>query len=123
MDILGLGIDIADVSRFERAATRTPGILRRIFTQPEIDYCMEKRYPFEHLAGRFAAKEACIKAIGRKIPWRSMEVRRGTAGKPGMYVDPRFLPLPGAEVMLSITHERAFAAASVIIVTPRSRPM
>ncbi len=115
MEILGTGIDISDISRLERAAKRTPGILERLFTETELGYCLRKRYPFEHLAGRFAAKEACIKALGRRIPWKSMEVRRGASGKPGMYVDPSYLPGGHAEIMVSLSHERAYAVASVVI--------
>lgn len=115
MEVLGTGIDISDISRLERAAKRTPRILERLFTEAELAYCMRKRYPFEHLAGRFAAKEACIKALGRRIPWKSMEVRRGASGKPGMHVDPCYLPRSDAEIMVSLSHERAYAVASVVI--------
>lgn len=118
MRILGIGIDLADISRLERAATRTPGVLERIFTERELQYCLSKRHPYEHLAGRFAAKEACIKALGRPIPWKSMELRRAESGKPALHVEPQYLPDPAAQILVTFTHERTMAGASVIVVVP-----
>jgi len=115
MSILGIGIDLADVDRLRRAAERTPGVLQRLFTQEELDYCLAKKHPYEHLASRFAAKEACIKVLGRRIPWHSMEIRRRRSGKPDLVVDPAHLPAGAVAVHLSLTHERTMAAAVVVL--------
>jgi holo-[acyl-carrier protein] synthase len=83
MNIIGLGIDATDIPRvadvFKRYGDR---FLRRVFTEEEIAYCTRRRNPVPHLAGRFAAKEACMKALGtghsRGVLWKDIEVvRRG----------------------------------------------
>src|SRR6476660_6334701 len=81
MTILGLGIDATDIPRiasaFERYGER---FLRRVFTEGEIAYCTRRRNPVPHLAGRFAAKEAAMKALGtghsRGVLWKDIEVVR-----------------------------------------------
>src|SRR3954467_7539935 len=86
MNILGLGIDATDIPRiaaaFERYGDR---FLRRVFTEAEIAYCTRRRNPAPHLAGRFAAKEAAMKARGtghsRGVLWKDVEVFR-TYGPP-----------------------------------------
>src|SRR4026209_2578575 len=81
MTIIGLGIDVTDIPRiasaFERYGER---FLRRVFTDGEIAYCTRRRDPVPHLAGRFAAKEAAMKALGtghsRGVLWKDVEVVR-----------------------------------------------
>ena len=81
MNILGLGFDATDIPRigttFERYGDR---FLRRVFTDGEIAYCTLRRNPVPHLAGRFAAKEAAMKALGtghsRGVLWKDIEVVR-----------------------------------------------
>ena len=82
MNILGIGLDATDIPRvaevFERYGER---FLRRVFTDGEIAYCTRRRNPVPHLAGRFAAKEAAMKALGtghsRGVLWKDIEVVRG----------------------------------------------
>ena len=83
MSIIGLGFDATDIPRvrevFERYGER---FLRRVFTDVEIEDCTRRRDPVPHLAGRFAAKEATMKALGtgltRGVVWKDIEVfRRG----------------------------------------------
>jgi len=79
MSIIGLGFDATDIPRvrevFERYGER---FLRRVFTDAEIAYCTRRRDPVPHLAGRFAAKEATMKALGtglsRGVAWKDIEV-------------------------------------------------
>src|SRR6187549_1245148 len=86
MSILGLGFDATDIPRvrdvFARHGDR---FLRRVFTDGEIAYCMRQRDPVPSLAGRFAAKEAAMKALGtghsRGVLWKDIEVFR-TFGPP-----------------------------------------
>ena len=81
MTILGLGVDATDIPRiasaFERYGER---FLRRLFTEGEIAYCTRRRNPVPHLARRFAAKEAVMKALGtghsRGVLWTDIEVFR-----------------------------------------------
>jgi holo-[acyl-carrier protein] synthase len=88
--IISTGVDLAEVERI-RGALEHPKIGRRfrerVFTEQEIAYCEKKqRGKFESYAGRFAAKEAVMKALGRgwgaKVRWRDIEVARARSGKP-----------------------------------------
>src|SRR5215213_12028463 len=83
MNILGLGFDATDIPRIASAVERYGDrFLRRIFTEREIAYCTRRRDPVPHLAGRFAAKEAAMKALGtghsRGVLWKDIEVVRGS---------------------------------------------
>src|SRR3954454_6623502 len=82
MTILGLGIDVTDLPRIARAFDQYgERFLRRVFTEREIAYCTRRRNPVPHLAGRFAAKEAAMKALGTGhsmgVLWKDIEVVRG----------------------------------------------
>src|SRR6187431_1184192 len=83
MNILGLGFDATDIPRIASTVERYGDrFLHRVFTEGEIAYCTRRRNPAPHLAGRFAAKEAAMKALGtghsRGVLWRDIEViRRG----------------------------------------------
>ena len=78
-----IGIDIVDVSRIEGLERRYgEHFLKRVFTDWEIAYARGKRRSSETLAGRFAAKEAFMKACGRRLPWREIEVVAETGGQP-----------------------------------------
>ncbi|MFN8232151.1 MAG: holo-ACP synthase [Actinomycetota bacterium] len=81
MDILGLGVDICEIARMERALARHPTMRERVFTADERAYCDAKARPAESYAGRFAAREAVIKALGgyRGKRWQDIHVRRALA--------------------------------------------
>jgi holo-[acyl-carrier protein] synthase len=122
--IVGLGIDIAEVDRIERAIRRYgQRFLQRVFTPAEIDYCQSKANAFERFAGRFAAKEAAMKAIGtgwrRGVAWRDFEVVREPSGRPIIRfsgVAAGFVERLGAtRALVSITHTAAQAIAQVIL--------
>lgn len=105
-----IGIDIIDVSRIEALEQRHgEHFLRRIFTDWEIAYAQGKRRSSETFAGRFAAKEAFMKAFGRRLPWREIEVLSGERGKP-------LICYKGEHYKgVSISHEKAYAVAAVSI--------
>ncbi len=111
--IIGLGIDVTQVSRFTRAAARD-GLLDRIFTAAEQDSSMQR------MAGRFAAKEALAKALGAPtgLVWTDVEVRKDEAGKPHFSctgtVARRIAELGIGRLHLSITHDAGIAAAVVV---------
>ena len=121
--IVGLGVDIAEVDRIQAAMTRHGrAFLERIFTPAEIAYCDRHRNRGERYAGRFAAKEAAMKALGtgwsRGVRWVDIEVTRLPSGQPT-------LSLHGAtreiaerlgmrRAVLSITHSGNTALAQVI---------
>ncbi len=122
--IVGLGIDMAEVDRIE-AAIRRYGerFLRRVYTEAEISYCQSKSNRFERFAGRFAAKEAAMKAIGtgwkRGVTWRDFEVTREASGRPGIRLSGVAAQVAGRlrakRALLSITHSNSVAIAQVIL--------
>src|SRR6266513_3018538 len=67
---LGVGIDLIEINRVERALERRPSLADRLFTPAELAYSRERARPGRHLAARFAAKEAVIKALGLGVPPR-----------------------------------------------------
>ncbi len=84
--IIGIGIDIIEVGRVRRAIERTPRFADRVFTPAEIAYSEGKASKFQHLAARFAAKEAFFKAIGRRAGWTDVETVNEESGRPYLVV-------------------------------------
>jgi holo-[acyl-carrier protein] synthase len=122
-NILGLGLDATDIHRIavtiERYGER---FLRRVFTEGEVAYCTRRKEPAIHFAGRFAAKEAAMKALGtghsRGVLWRDVEViRRG--GPPQLELHGgaarRFAAMGALSSLVTITHSDHLALAQVII--------
>lgn len=122
--IIGMGIDLIEISRIEAALTRYgERFLHRVFTPDELAYARRKHHPAPHLAGRFAAKEAALKALGTGksggIRWRDVEILSSPGGKPriefhGRAWD-RFRALGGRQAHVSLSHGREIAIAQVII--------
>ena len=122
--ILGVGIDIAEVDRIRVAIDRHgQRFLDRVYTPGEIAYVERKANRFERYAGRFAAKEAGMKAIGtgwkRGVRWRDFEVANLPSGKPTLRLHgeaARVAESLGVKaVSLSITHTAALGLAHVIL--------
>jgi holo-[acyl-carrier protein] synthase len=105
-----IGIDIVDVSRIRDLRVRYGDrFLMKVFTDGEIAYAMGKRRLDESLAARFAAKEAFIKARGRRFPWKEIDVHSGEKGRP-------FIVFGGERFdSVSLSHESAYAIAVVTI--------
>ena len=122
MDIVGLGVDICEIARMERAISRHPTLRDRVFTPEEIAYCDSKARPAESYAGRFAAREATIKALGgyRGRLWQDISVTRHPSGAPSIRLDGnakrRADALGVAEVLITFTHEKTSAVAFAIAV-------
>jgi|WetSurSiteA1Bulk_404760.scaffolds.fasta_scaffold60257_2 holo-[acyl-carrier protein] synthase len=104
-----VGIDIVEIPRIRHVVDRYGDrFLSRVFTDEEIAYARGRRKMEEPLAGRFAVKEAFMKAVGRRLPWRDIEVCQDK-GRP-------FVRYGGKEYLgVSISHERAYAVAVVFI--------
>src|SRR5436190_5547876 len=123
MSIIGLGFDATDIPRVREVFARHgERFLRRIFTDEEIAYCTRQRDPVPSLAGRFAAKEAAMKALGtghsRGVLWRDIEVfRRG--GPPQLRLHggaaARAERLGVRSSLLTITHSDTMAMAQVLL--------
>ena len=112
----GVGIDLLEIDRLERALARTPRLAQRLFTDAERAYAAAHARPGQHLAARFCAKEAVAKALALKsVNWREVEVTGG--GPPEVRLSgaaaARAAEL-GVEVSVSLTHSRRDAAAVAI---------
>jgi holo-[acyl-carrier protein] synthase len=122
-DIRGIGLDAVEIERVADVLARYgERFERRIFTDEEIAYCRRRREPAVHFAGRFAAKEAGMKALGtgrsRGVLWRDVEVVRG-GGPPRLRFHGgaarRFAELGSTTALVTITHSRALAMAQVLL--------
>ena len=123
MHIIGIGLDATDISRIEQSIARFGDrFLQRVFTDAEVAYCSRKHHPAPHSAGRFAAKEAAMKALGtgwaHDVHWRGIEVIRG-GGPPRLRFHEgalrRFEQLGATSSLLTITHSDSLALAQVLL--------
>jgi holo-[acyl-carrier protein] synthase len=121
--IVGLGADLTEVERIRSMIERRgEPILRRLFTPAEIAYCEQHRNKYERYAGRFAVKEAAMKALGtgwrRGVRWVDIEITREASGKPALElrgVAREFADRLGVKTMaITITHTEGLALAQVI---------
>lgn len=99
--------------------------MTRVFTEGEIAYCMRRRDPAIHFAGRFAAKEAAMKALGTghtpEVLWRTVEVVRHGGPPRVLFHDGafrRFEQIGAASSLLTITHSDGLAFAQVLLLAP-----
>jgi len=120
--IVGVGIDIIEIDKIAKSVD-DPVYLNRVFTPGEIAYCQAIKNGVQSFAGRFAAKEAFMKAIGlgiRQGVWfTDVEVVNAPSGAPSLQVSERLLGqgiLPaGCAIHVSISHSNEYATAVVII--------
>jgi holo-[acyl-carrier protein] synthase len=107
----GVGIDLIEISRVERALERRPRLAERLFTEAELAYANARARPGRHLAARFAAKEAVVKALGLcGFAMREIEVVAGTPPRVSLSGSAAEAA-GGREVVISLTHSRESAAA------------
>lgn len=114
----GVGIDLIEIDRVERALERRPGLERRLFRDGEIEYSRSSARPGKHFAARFAAKEAALKALGETVAPRDVEVV-GSA-PPRLRLHGRAAESAqgsGIRLEVSLTHSRELAGA-VVMATP-----
>jgi len=117
--IIGIGVDIAEVERYEFDDLKLERFARKVFTEAEIAHAKRYRYPAERLAGAYAAKEATRKAFGHAIPWRLVGVRHHRSGRPYIELTGKAEHLLSARgvhrIHLTITHSRRDAVAIVVL--------
>jgi len=121
--IIGIGVDLVKISRIEKAGKGHPGFLERVFTAREREYCDRMKFPAQHYAARFAAKEAILKAfgtgLGAGMKWTDIEVLHGEGGGPivtmrGGVKD--CADLKGVkQVLLSYSHDEGYAVAQAVL--------
>lgn len=123
MSILGHGIDLVRIDRIADMLSRHgEHFLNRCFTPDEQTYCHDHAEPAQHFAGRFAAKEAVLKALGTgwrgQIAWTDIEVLRDGAGRPSIRLDGQCALIAGQigikQWHISISHAGDYATASAI---------
>jgi holo-[acyl-carrier protein] synthase len=113
--IIGVGIDVVDIARFEATLRRRPGMRPRLFTPHEVDR------PIASLAARFAAKEALAKALGAPegLQWMDAEVFSDDSGRPHLQmtgsVAARAAELRVGAVHVSLSHDAGIASAVVVL--------
>ena len=112
--IIGVGVDVVDVARFEETLARTPGVAERLFTETE------RALPGRSLAARFAAKEALAKALAAPggMRWQDAEIGRGPNGEPAIVVMGTVAEVARAKGVttwhLSLSHDGGLAVAFVV---------
>jgi holo-[acyl-carrier protein] synthase len=121
--IVGMGVDIAEVQRIRAAIEkRGEAFLRRVYTANEVAYCERFKNKFERFAGRFAAKEAAMKALGtgwqHGVRWVDLEVVREKSGRPTLTIAGEAGKIAARlgvkNIAISITHTADQALAQVI---------
>lgn len=118
--VQGIGNDIIEISRVRASIARHGShFLNKIFSQQEQAYCQKHRDAAPYFAGRFAAKEAIVKALGtgfrQGITWLDIDIQHDELGKPIVVLSQEIKSLLGdVKVMVSISHCREYAAAVAI---------
>ncbi len=120
LNIIGIGTDIIECLRIAQMIDRHGELfVNRVYTPYEIDYCQSRKAATQHFAGRWAAKEAILKAIGtgwrKGISWRDMEIRSNPQGRPSVLLCGGAREVADAlgvqEILISISHCRSHATA------------
>jgi len=114
MTVLGIGIDVIEIVRVRLVRDALPKFSRRICSERELAAIGPDPLA-QSLAGRFAAKEAVAKALGRSLRWHDVEVLPDASGKPGVHLSGSACEAAGGgSVLVSITHTRTVAAATAL---------
>ena len=128
MNVVAHGIDLVETHRIMQLHSRHgQRFLDRIFTPVEQAYCLDRKRKFEHLAGRFAAKEAVLKVLGtgwrNGIAWTDIEVTNSPMGEPSVTLTGRCAELAAQRgvrrILLSISHIETHGMASAIGLAPQ----
>ncbi|MEM1185588.1 MAG: holo-ACP synthase [Planctomycetota bacterium] len=123
MNVVAHGIDLVEITRVARLLKDHPERAKaRLFTLGELSYCEGKKGEHQHLAARFAAKEAVLKALGcgwsQGVAWTDVEVTRAPSGEPGVKLEGRAAEIAAergiTDWRLSLTHTAELAQASAI---------
>ena len=126
---VGLGVDLLEIDRMERAIERTPRILERLFTSGEREYAWSKARPAVQYATFFAAREAVLKALGSGfagIGYTDVEITHDAKGKPEVVLHGEALALAEQqgviEIQISLSHTHQMAVASAVAIKEQSSP-
>ena len=115
MKEIGIGTDIEDIKRFKKLSRiKNKVFLEKIYTNKQLDYCYSKKFPGQHLAARFAGKEAIVKALSsisiKKVSYKDIEIMSsGAAPKAAINT------FKNVKVMISLSHAKSSALAFAIV--------
>ncbi len=118
--VIGIGTDIVECQRIARMMeSHGDAFIKRVYSPREIDYCAGRKMSYQHYAGRWAAKEAVLKALGtgwaRGIQWTDVEMVGGPSGKPEVTLHNLAASIAQqagiTEILISISHTREYAVA------------
>ena len=117
-----VGIDLVEIAKFRRVFEDRPALLASVFTEEELRYGRTKRSPHPHLAARFAAKEAALKALGTglttKLSWKDFEVSKELSGAPRLVLHRAAEEMARSQGVvgssLSLSHSASYAVAIVL---------
>lgn len=124
--IIGTGVDIVEIARIKKAARNWKGkFLGRVFTDTELKYSRHKRFSHQHLAARFAAKEAVLKAFGdssiNSMEWKEIEIVNNKDGKPVVRLTGKALAAMRRrrvrDIIVSLSHTKNYAVANAILIS------
>jgi len=119
--IVGIGVDIVEIDRFKNLTEKWgEHFLNKVFTRREIDYCFSKNNIYQHLAGRFAAKEAISKAISTGwsgiFRWKDVEILNDENGKPEVILHNQIKEqFSSCSFYISISHSLNYAVAFAVV--------
>ncbi|MBJ6726312.1 holo-[acyl-carrier-protein] synthase [Geomesophilobacter sediminis] len=122
--IVGTGVDIVEIARFERFLQQNnDALFRRLFTEAEMQYCSGKKLAAQHYALRFAAKESFLKALGTGLRdglcWKEIEVVNDALGKPELKLsgvaEEKYRQAGCTACFVSLSHDAGSAIAMVIL--------
>ena len=120
-----IGIDIVEIKRLSRVSKKWgEGFLKKVYTDRELAYARSKRFPYQHLAARFAAKEAIFKALGEVekdfVGWRNVEILNDAYGKPVVHwhgtAEEVRKKRKLKNVVVSLSHTENYAVASAMLI-------
>lgn len=117
MKIIGTGVDITEVRRLRQAVEKWgDAFLEKVFTAAELAHAKKKVSLYQHLAGRFAAKEAVFKALGdATLTWQDVEIVNDPSGKPSCRITNK--RSRNKQVHISISHVKNYAVAHALATT------
>jgi len=120
--VIGIGIDIIEIDRIKESVDKFGDrFLNKIYTKKELDYCLKKKYKYQHLAARFAAKEAVYKALAtgwnEDVSWQNIEISNEPNGMPIVTLQGKLKKFlhTGKDLKISMSHSRDYVACMAII--------
>jgi holo-[acyl-carrier protein] synthase len=120
--IIGIGIDIIEIDRIKKSVdTFGEHFLNKVYTKSELDYCLAKYNKYQHLAARFAAKEAIYKAVSsgweKEVTWKNIEIKNESNGLPVVRFLGELSQFIGEdkEVKISLSHSDNYVTAMAIV--------